>query len=100
MVNLRSKEIFLPAESLSSGAYDQLYFAIRLGLGQKLLDNQAGFFILDDPFIKSDQKRLRQQLDMLLNFSKNGWQIIYFSAKNEVRDYLENKVNNLITIKN
>jgi DNA repair exonuclease SbcCD ATPase subunit len=100
MVNLRSEEIFLPAESLSSGAYDQLYFAIRLGLGQKLLDNQAGFFILDDPFIKSDQKRLRQQLDMLLNFSKNGWQIIYFSAKNEVRDYLENKVNNLITIKN
>ena len=100
MVNLRSEEIFLPAENLSAGAYDQLYFAIRLGLGQKLLDNQAGFFILDDPFIKSDQKRLRQQLDMLLNFSKNGWQIIYFSAKNEVRDYLENKVNNLITIKN
>ncbi|MCB9089995.1 MAG: AAA family ATPase [Calditrichae bacterium] len=74
---------------LSSGAYDQLYFAIRLTLGEKLLRNEKGFFILDDPFLKSDSERLKRQLEMLLDISRRGWQIIYFSAKDEVRDALK-----------
>lgn len=97
---LKKDNIVLSADKLSSGTYDQLYFAIRLGLGQKLLNEKTGFFIFDDPFLKSDQKRLGHQLDVLLNFASKGWQIIYFSAKEEVRDYLKDKTKNLITIKN
>jgi uncharacterized protein YhaN len=80
---------FLPAAWLSSGAYDQLYFVIRMALSEKLLRNRKGFFILDDPFVKSDGERLRRQLEVLLDFSLRGWQIIYFSAKDEVRTVLQ-----------
>lgn len=79
----------LPAAWLSSGAYDQLYFVIRLALAEKLLRNEKGFFILDDPFLKSDRQRLKRQLEALLEFARRGWQIIYFSAKEEVQTALQ-----------
>ncbi|MBD3250413.1 MAG: AAA family ATPase [Candidatus Pacebacteria bacterium] len=88
----------LNARSLSAGTYDQLYFAIRLGLAEKLLPTEKGFFVMDDPFLKSDETRLGQQLDMLMNFSNQGWQIIYLSAKKEVHDYLDLRQVNLIDL--
>jgi uncharacterized protein YhaN len=78
----------LEAGSLSGGAFDQLHLAIRLSIGERYLQGDPGFFILDDPFIKSDADRLRRQLDSLVRLSENGWQILYFSAKDEVRDIL------------
>ncbi len=74
----------LPPEWLSSGAYDQLYFTIRLALGEKLLQGEKGFFIFDDPFLKSDSGRLKQQLETLVDISREGWQVLYFTAKDEV----------------
>jgi len=79
---------WLPADKLSGGAYDQLYFAVRLSLAERLLGREKGFFILDDPFIKSDPERLRKQIKMLLKFAREGWQIIYFSAKGEIHDMI------------
>ncbi len=74
----------LEASKLSGGAYDQLFFSIRLALAEKLLDKEKGFFIMDDPFIKSDLKRLKTQLQILKDISfKLGWQILYFTAKGE-----------------
>jgi len=78
----------LEASKLSGGAYDQLYLSIRLALGEKLLKGRLGFFIVDDPFIKADPERLRRQLAMLKRICKQGWQVIYFSAKGEVKDAL------------
>lgn len=83
----------LLAQQLSSGTYDQLYFAVRVGLGQQLLADQTGFFIVDDPFLKADQERLAKQLDCLLDLTKKGWQIVYFSAKQEVLSYLQTRAN-------
>ncbi|HOL18566.1 MAG TPA: hypothetical protein PLY40_09820, partial [Bacillota bacterium] len=82
----------LAAEKLSGGAYDQLYLSIRLALGEKLLQNEKGFFIMDDPLIKSDSSRLQRQLQALLQIAASGWQILYFSAKDEVRDALAQEV--------
>lgn len=93
----KSSQVFTPRQ-LSAGTYDQLYFAIRLGLGQKLLDEKTGFFIMDDPFIKADKNRLKQQLDMLLDLSKKGWQVIYFTAKKEVEDYLADKAGKIFEL--
>lgn len=91
----------LTAQQLSSGTYDQLYLTIRLGLGKALLKDKTGFFIMDDPFLKSDQKRLENQLELLLKMAKQGWQIIYFSAKNEVSDFfVEKKINKVIISQN
>jgi len=82
----------LNADQLSGGAYDQLYFAIRLALGEKLLQGEKGFFILDDPFIKSDPERLQTLLSMLFSINADGWQILYFSSKGEIRQALEEKI--------
>ena len=78
-------------EQLSGGAYDQLYFSIRLALARKLLQGEKGFFLLDDPFIKADPRRLSRLLEMLLQLAAEGWQIIYFSSKGEVREALKGK---------
>lgn len=80
----------LDLPKLSGGTYDQLYLSIRLALGEEIF--QKGFFIMDDPFVKSDYKRLRSQLDVLKLISEKGWQILYFTAKEEVKDVLKNEI--------
>ena len=82
----------LAAARLSGGAYDQLYLSIRLALGEKLLKGKLGFFIVDDPFIKADPERLRRQMAVLRKICEKGWQIIYFSAKGEVKDALDKDI--------
>jgi len=88
----RKDGVILDADKISGGTYDQLYFCIRLALGEKLLQDEPGFFILDDPFLKSDTSRLTNQLDMLKEISDLGWQIIYFSSKDEVKDLLRQDI--------
>jgi uncharacterized protein YhaN len=90
-VKLKSGET-LDAEKLSGGAYDQLYLSIRLALGEKLLKGNKGFFIMDDPFIKADAERLQKQMDIIKRISESGWQIVYFSAKDEVKAVLEKDI--------
>jgi len=82
----------LKAEKLSGGAYDQLYLSIRLAFGEKILKGKKGFFIMDDPFVKADPERLKKQIDVLKKISGFGWQVIYFSAKGEVKDILKQDI--------
>jgi len=85
---VRKDEAMLYPWQLSGGTYDQLYFSIRLALGEKILGGEKGFFILDDPFVKASQNRLEVLIKMLKDISKSGWQIIYISAKEEIREIL------------
>lgn len=94
-VTRRSGEPF-PAKKLSKGARDQLYFSIRVALGQILLEGANGFFITDDAFISSDDRRIKQQIDFLKSISEMGWQIIYFSAKKETIDMLSRATQNKV----
>ena len=84
----------LGAEKLSGGAYDQLYFSIRLALGEKILKGNKGFFIMDDPFVKADPNRLKRQINALKKITKLGWQVLYFSAKGEIYDALKIDIEN------
>ncbi|TKJ48118.1 hypothetical protein CEE34_00060 [Candidatus Aerophobetes bacterium Ae_b3a] len=88
----RKDGLILDAEKLSGGAYDQLYLSIRLALGEKLLKKKKGFFIMDDPFIKASPDRLKRQMKMLKRISSSGWQIIYFTAKGEVKEALKEDI--------
>lgn len=92
-VQNKSGEI-LDAEKLSGGAYDQLYLSIRLGLGESLLMGKKSFFIMDDPFVKADIKRLREQIGILKKICDSGWQIMYFTAKDEVKEVLKEDIEN------
>jgi len=89
---MRKDGVILEAEKLSGGAYDQLYFSIRVALGEKVLKGKKGFFIMDDPFIKADKHRLQRQIEMLHRITEWGWQILYFSAKSEIKDLLQGKI--------
>jgi len=82
----------LEAEKLSGGAYDQLYLSIRLALGEKLLKGRKGFFILDDPLVKADPDRLQEQIETLKKISELEWQVMYFSAKGEIKGALEEDI--------
>lgn len=77
---------------LSGGEKDQLYFSVRVALAQKLLGTERGLFILDDPFVKAStlasQDALKTLLNMVKKISKDGWQILYFTAKGEVLNEL------------
>ena len=83
--------VALEAWQLSTGTYDQLYFATRLSLAHQILGGKKGFLLLDDPFLAADSTRLANQLDMLVDQVKDGWQIFYFSVKDEVVDYLRSE---------
>lgn len=89
IIVVRKDKTTLSPHQLSGGTYDQLYFSIRLALGEKLLGGEKGFFILDDPFIKASYDRLEILIEMLKDISKSGWQVIYFSAKKEIREILD-----------
>ena len=82
----------LAAEKLSGGAYDQLYLSIRIALGEKLLKGRKGFFILDDPLVKADPDRLQEQIETLKKISELEWQVMYFSAKGEIKGALEEDI--------
>ena len=92
-VKRRDGEV-IEAEKLSGGAYDQLYLSIRLALGNRLLKGGKAFFIMDDPFIRSDKKRLQAQMNILKRISQLGWQIMYFTAKDEVKETVKEDLDN------
>lgn len=91
---VRGNGEYLRGYALSSGAYDQLYMATRLSLADRLLEGQPGFLILDDPFLTSDTNRLSREMDILLNLARSGWQILYFSVKDEIRTLLRDPIEN------
>lgn len=76
----------LTPEQLSKGARDQLYLAARVGLAHRLLGGDRGFFVLDDPLVAADRERLRAGFRVLRSLAEEGWQVLYFTAKEEVRD--------------
>jgi len=89
---LRRDGVPLGADKLSGGAYDQLYLSIRLSLAEKILKDEKGFFIMDDPFVKADPDRLKRQMNLMKKISQSGWQILYFSAKGEVWNTLKQDI--------
>ncbi|WP_414837431.1 ATP-binding protein [Candidatus Nanosalina sp. VS9-1] len=78
----------LDPQDLSQGTYDLLYMAVRLKLAKEIL-GKPGFLILDNAFVHSDTERIRKEIDFLKELEKEGWQIIYFTFRDDVREILE-----------
>ena len=72
-------------EMLSKGTFDQFYLAIRVAIAEGLKGGPK-FMIMDDPFLASDRERLRTQFKILKGLVVRGWQIIYFTVKDEVQE--------------
>lgn len=82
IVEKSTGERFVP-QQLSDGTRDQLYLAIRVALGERILEGSPGFFIMDDAFLTSDANRLSIQGDVVENLAEEGWQIIYLTSKQD-----------------
>jgi len=68
--------------SLSHGARDQLYFAMRLATAGELAAQVNLPFILDDPFVNFDHDRLQRLMDMLLRIAQTH-QVILLTHRRE-----------------
>jgi DNA repair exonuclease SbcCD ATPase subunit len=74
----------LSASALSGGTFDQLYLSIRASIAERMMPDARGFFILDDPFLKADRRRMHASMSVLKTLVARGWQVIYVTAKDEV----------------
>ena len=72
-------------KDLSTGAKEQVLFALRVSLAKKIL-NDSAFFIFDDAFQHSDYDRRPKLVDQLFDLSDAGWQIIYLTMDDHIRN--------------
>ncbi len=71
---------------LSTGAFQQVLLALRVGIIKKLFKTKRAFFILDDAFQYSDYKRRESMVEFIINLAQNGWQVIYFTMDDHIKD--------------
>ncbi|WP_436908516.1 ATP-binding protein [Halosimplex marinum] len=90
VVELASGERLPPAE-LSRGARDQLYLAVRVALGRRLMAGRDGFFLMDEAFLSADPGRLRRQAEVVGDLVDDGWQVVYLTCKPDARDALADR---------
>lgn len=83
--------------TLSAGALDQLYFALRLAATDMLSKNTNLPLLLDDPFVTYDTNRLTAVIKMLGEVSKDR-QTILFTHDKETNEIAKKTVANLNTL--
>lgn len=76
---------------LSTGAKEQVMIALRIGFAKSLLKGETAFLILDDAFQHSDYKKRPLLINTLFELSKDGWQIIYLTMDDHLRDLFREK---------
>ena len=71
---------------LSTAAQEQVLLALRIGFSAKLFGDEKLFIILDDAFQHSDWQRRKWLIKETISLAKSGWQIIYFTMDDHIRD--------------
>lgn len=80
-----------PISDLSTGAQEQVLLALRIGFASKLLGKENLFLILDDAFQYSDWERREWLMDMMVDLAQSGWQIIYFTMDDHIKELFESR---------
>lgn len=79
-------------EFLSHGAYEQIYFALRLAMIEMMFGDQEVPIILDEPFVHYHKDRLEKSLDYLSGLGGHK-QVILFTCHERELDYLGERAN-------
>lgn len=74
--------------SLSRGAIQQLYFAIRLSLIKVLTGDRKLPLILDDPFVDFDAYRLKEAIASIKMLLTEGFQCLLFTCHDRITEDL------------
>ena len=93
---IKTDGTIISLDQVSTGFFDQLSFALKFALREKVSSNK--YIIFDDAFINYDEKRLRDALYYLLDLSEKN-QIIYLTCHKreaEIFDREEIFVNKII----
>jgi hypothetical protein len=78
-----------PLSALSTGAREQVMLALRMGFAAKIAQDNQLFLILDDAFQYSDYERRKQLIASVADMALKGWQILYFTMDDHLRDLFE-----------
>ncbi|HSP47534.1 MAG TPA: AAA family ATPase [Clostridiaceae bacterium] len=79
-------------EFLSHGAFEQIYFALRLAMIEMMFGDQEVPIILDEPFVHYHKDRLEKSLDYLLTLGEHK-QVILFTCHEREMEYLGERAN-------
>jgi uncharacterized protein YhaN len=92
-VSLQEEQLFIGNETesynlaeMSTGAREQVLLALRMGVASLLCGKQSMFLILDDAFQYSDWQRREVLVLQSLEAVRSGWQVIYFTMDDDIRD--------------
>ncbi len=89
---LRNGAEIFSLDELSTGTQEQVLLAIRLGLLEHIMGDKRGFIILDDAFQHSDWERRNYLVDTLAEIIADGWQVLYFTMDDHIRDLFHKKL--------
>ncbi|MCK4226445.1 hypothetical protein KAX29_06105 [candidate division WOR-3 bacterium] len=80
-----------PVESISDGAKEQVFLALRIGLAKHWFKKDELFLIFDDAFLHSDYNRRPKLIDKVIELAKSGWQIICFTFDDNIKKLFDEK---------
>ncbi len=89
LVLTSDKDEDYPLASISTGAREQIFLALRMGFASIAMEGKTGFLILDDAFQHSDWNRRKNLVARTLSFVQSGWQVFYFTMDDHIRDLFE-----------
>lgn len=73
-------------KDLSTGVKEQVMLALRIGFLKRSMKQDSAFLILDDAFQHSDYVKRPLLVKALFQLANNGWQIIYLTMDDHIRD--------------
>ena len=95
LVLTSDKDEDYPLASMSTGAREQIFLALRMGFASIAMEGKTGFLILDDAFQHSDWERRSKLVARTLSFVESGWQVFYFTMDDHIKDLFEGEGANM-----
>ena len=89
LVLTSDKDEEYPLASMSTGAREQIFLALRMAFASIAMEGKTGFLILDDAFQHSDWNRRENLVARTLSLVQSGWQVLYFTMDDHIRDMFE-----------
>jgi len=80
-----------PLASLSTGAREQAFLALRMGFASIAMEGETGFLILDDAFQPSDWNRRKNLVAQTKSFVESGWQVFYFTMDDHMEELFKDE---------
>ena len=71
---------------LSTGVREQICLALRFGFASIALGGEPAFLLLDDAFQHSDWERRPRMIEYVVELTRQGWQVFYFTMDDHIRD--------------